>query len=176
MSKFKLTAKQKDEIRRLTQLANRRIRTAEKQYREQGKLVAPRDVVGHVQTKDKWHTDKTPISRSVVFESEKDYKEQLRFLKSFDPKSTGQARPTMTQYTKIQRDKTARAVESSLGVPMPDSMKEKISKMTAPELSEFWKKFSEKSSKLGLRYSSEQAMQDTLNELYPEDLKQLDVA
>src|SRR5699024_1730038 len=110
MSKFKLTKKQKDEIRRLTQLANRRIRTAEKQYREQGMMVAPRDVVGHVQTKDRWHTKTTPLSRSVVFESEQAYKEQLRLLRSFDPKSPGQTRPTMTQYTKVQRTKTAQAV------------------------------------------------------------------
>lgn len=174
MAKFKLTARQKDEIRRLTQLANRRIKVAEKQYREAGKMVAPRDVVGHVQSRAQWHTPNTPLSRSVVFKSEQEYKERLRFLQSFDKKAPGFTRPTITEYTKIQRSKTAIAVESSLGVEVPTSMLEKINNMTAPELSEFWRRFSDKSAKLGVKYSSVQAMQETLNELFPEDVGQFE--
>lgn len=171
MSKYKLTDRQKDEIRRLTQRANRRIKTAEKRYREEGKIVAPREVVGHVQTKDRWHTANTPLSRSVVFESEADYRRQLRFLKSFDE---GGYRPTLDEYTVQQRAKTAMAMQSSLGIDAPMSLLEQINQMTAPQLSEFWKRYSKKSSELGVRYSSVQAMQDTLNEMFPEDVKQFE--
>ena len=177
MTKYKLTAEQKDEIRRLTQLANRRIRTAERQYRQAGKMVLPREVVGHIQTKDRWHTPNTPISRSVVFDSKEDYQRQLRFLRSFDPKAPGspqQKKLTMTDYTKIQRAKTAQAMQSSLGIDVPLSILERINQLTAPELSEFWKRYSDKSSKLGVRYSSVQAMQETLNELFTEDVKQFE--
>lgn len=174
MSKFKLSNAQKDEIRRLTQLANRRIKTAERQYSKAGKVVAPRDVVGHVQTKDKWHTATTPLSRSVVFNSEQEYKQRLRFLQSFDPKSPGQTKPTMTEYTVVERSKTAMAMTSSLGIDVPTSILERINKLTAPQLSEFWKLYSQKSRKLGVRYSSVQAMQETLNELFPEDVKQFE--
>lgn len=177
MAKHKLTNAQKDEIRRLTQLANRRIKTAEKQYRQAGKMVAPKDVVGHVQTKDKWHTPNTPLTRSVVFESKEDYQRQLRFLQSFDPKAPGsprQKKQTMSDYTKVQRAKTAQAMQTSLGVDVPLSVLERINELTAPELSEFWKRYSEKSSKLGVKYSSLQAMQETLNELFPEDVKQFE--
>ena len=69
-----LTAQQKDEIRRLTQLANRRIKFAEKEYKRAGGSVLPREVVGDLQIKEKWATPNTPISRSVRFESEKDYR------------------------------------------------------------------------------------------------------
>lgn len=172
--KYTLTTSQKDEIRRLTQLANRRIKTAEKQYRAQGKVVAPRDVVGDLQSKDNWHTPSTPLSRSVVFESKQDYEKKLRFLRSFDPKSPGQTRPTMTEYTVTQRSKTALAVETSLGTEVPASLLKEINSLTAPELSEFWKRYSQKASKLGVRYSSLQAMQETLNELFPEDVKQFE--
>lgn len=172
--KFTLTADQKEEIRRLTQLANRRIKTAERQYRAQGKVVAPRDLVGHMQSKATWNTPNTPLSRSVVFNSKQDYEKQLRYLRSFDPRAPGQTRPTMTEYTKTQRSKTVQAVESSLGVEVPKSLQDEINSMTAPELSEFWRRFSEKSSKLGVRYSSLQAMQETLNELYPEDMEQFE--
>lgn len=172
--KFRLTERQKDEIRRLTQLANRRIRAAQRQYEKVGKMVAPREVVGHIQSKADWHTPKTPLSRSVVFESEEEYKRRLKFLRSFDPKAPGITKPTMTQYTKIQRSKTAMAVQSSLGVEAPLSMLERINEMTAPELSEFWKRFSQKARKLGVRYSSLQAMQETLNEMFPEDVTQFE--
>ena len=173
MPKFKLTANQKEEIRRLTQLANRRIKTAEKQYREAGKVVAPREVVGHIQTRQQWHTKNTPLSRSVVFESQQDYERQLRFLRSFDPKERGYTKPTTTEYTQTQRTKTARALESSLGTTPPLSLLERVNKLNAAELSEFWKRFSDKASKLGIKYSSQQAMQETLNELYPEDIGQI---
>ena len=173
LAKYKLTPTQKDEIRRLTQLANRRIRTAEKQYRQAGKIVAPREVVGHIQTKDRWHTPKQPLSRSVVFDSKEAYERQLRFLRSFDPKTSPQPRPTISEYTVTQRSKTAMAVESSLGVEVPLEVLERINNLTAPELSEFWRVYSDKSRQLGVRYSSVQAMQETLNEIFPEDAQHL---
>ena len=42
----KLTSAQKDEIRRLTQLANRRIKFALKEYERSGGTVLPKEVVG----------------------------------------------------------------------------------------------------------------------------------
>ena len=61
MAKYiKLTAQQKDEIRRLTQLANRRIRNAFKAYEKEGKRVVPLEIVGkpELQTREGWHTEK----------------------------------------------------------------------------------------------------------------------
>src|SRR5690606_876804 len=115
-----------------------------------------------------------PLSRTVVFASKQEYEKQMKFLKSFDPKAQGQTRPNMKQYTKIQRSKTAQAMQSTLGMDVPISILEKVNELTAPQLSEFWKTFSAKSSKLGVKYSSEAAMQETMNELYPEDIKQFE--
>ena len=165
-----LTAQEKDEIRRLTQLANRRIKFAEKEYKRAGADVLPREVVGDYQIKEKWATPSTPISRSVKFESEKDYRKQLQFLRSFDPKATTQgARPSISQYTLIQRDKTRNAIETSFGQEVSGAINDKISRMTAPQLTEFWNTFANKSAKLGLKYSSGDAMQQTISELFPED-------
>ena len=169
-----LTAQQKDEIRRLTQLANRRIKFAEKEYKRAGGSVLPREVVGDLQIKEKWATPNTPISRSVRFESEKDYRKQLQFLRSFDPKATTHgARPSISQYTLIQRDKTKNALETSFGQEVSGAINDKISRMTAPQLTEFWNTFAMKSAKLGLKYSSGDAMQQTLAELFPEDKENL---
>lgn len=169
-----LSAQQKDEIRRLTQLANRRIKFAEKEYKRSGGTVLPREVVGDLQIKEKWATPNTPISRSVRFESEKDYRKQLQFLRSFDPKASNQgARPSISQYTLIQRDKTRNAIETSFGQEVSGAINDKISKMTAPQLSEFWNTYSIKSAKLGLKYSSGDAMRQTITEFFPEDKDKL---
>lgn len=167
MANFKLTAAQKDEVRRLTQKANRRIKTAEKTYRQAGKDVLPREVVGQYQTKERWATPSTPMSRSVVFEDEQAYKKQMQFLRSFE--SPINAKPTLTEYTKQQRTKTEQAMETSLGIDVPKSVKERLRTMTAPELSEFWNRFSDNASRAGLRYSSDAAMQQTMDEMFGED-------
>lgn len=165
-----LTAQQKDEIRRLTQLANRRIKFAEKEYKRSGASVLPREVVGDYQIREKWATHNTPISRSVKFESEKDYRKQLQFLRSFDPKASSQgARPSISQYTLIQREKTRKAIETSFGQEVPGAINDKITRMTAPQLSEFWNTYARKSAKLGLKYNSGDAMRQTIAEFFPED-------
>ena len=174
MATVKLTNAQKDEIRRLTQLANRRIKFALKEYERSGGTVLPKEVVGGYQIKEKWHTKSTPISRSVRFESEREYRKQLNFLRSFDPKSTGAgARPSISQFTLIQRDKTAQALETSFGAGVPDSVLQKIKTMSAPQLTEFWNTYSRKSAKLGMKYSSGDAMRQTLAEFFPEDMDNL---
>lgn len=167
--KVNLTNTQKDEIRRLTQLANRRIKATERTYSKAGKDVLPREVVGKHQTRESWTTKNTPISRSVKFETQEDYRKQLQYLRSFEMQ-----KPGIKEYTSIQREKTAQAIETSLGTDIPESLQQKIDKLDAPGLTEFWKKFSEKASQLGIKYSSEQAMQDTMNELYPDDIKQFE--
>lgn len=165
---IKLTPKQKDEVRRLTQLANRRIKAAEKAYRKAGHDIVPREVAGRHQIRERWATKSTPISRSVRFEDEQAYRKQLKYLRSFEME-----KPGIKEYTRVQRTKTAEAIETSLGQDLPENLQNKLSKMTAPELSEFWNKFSDKASKLGIQYSSEQAMQQTMNEIMPEDLEHL---
>lgn len=163
-----LTKAQKDEIRRLTQLANRRIKSAEKAYRKEGMEVLPYEVVGDYQIKEKWSTNNTPISRSVKFESQKDYRRHLHELRRFEL-----SRPGIKEYSEIQREKTITAVETSLGVAPPDELIEKINKMNAPQLAKFWKTYSKKSAKLGVRYSSLQAMLQALSEHFNEALDYL---
>lgn len=167
----KLTTKQKDEIRRLTQLANRRIKAAEKAYAKEGKEVIPRDIAGPYQVKSQWHTEKTPISRTVKFESEKEYREHMRLLKSFDPKATRSHRPGIKEYTEIQREKVSLAVKTSLGPDVSFTLiEQKLSKMSAPQVAEFWNRFSDKAARVGMNYSSEAVMAETFQELFPEDL------
>ena len=175
MGKFELTPRQKDEIRRLTQKANRRIKQAFKEYQKAGKEIAPFEVTGGIQLKSQWETPKNPLSRSVSFPSRSAYLERLKFLKQFDiPLSKGGA-PTMTQYTEMQRFKTLKAIESSFGGfdGLPSSVKARlhdILDMSSAELSDFWQRFSVNSARAGLQYSSEAVMASTIAEFFDEDI------
>lgn len=173
---YRIPDSEYSEFRRLVQRANRRIVKAHEWYRKAGKDIAPEEVVGRYQVKESWAANKTAISRGRFFESEREYKQLMKELSTYDPSLNKNARPSISTYGNIQQEKTLKGVESSLGVEVPDSIKERVRSLTAPELTDFWIEFSQKASKLGLQYSSLQAMQDTLNELYPDDIKQFDVA
>lgn len=161
-----LTEAQKDEIRRLTQLANRRIKATERAYQKENKHILPKEVVGDFQIREKWQTKTSPISRSIKFETKTDYLKQLRLLRSFERERVG-----IKEYTNIQRDKTMLAIQTSLGVDdIPEKLRKKINKLSAPKLSELWKVFSDKASKMGIQYSSDGAMAQTLSEYFDEDL------
>lgn len=168
MAKHKLTNAQKDEIRRLTQLANRRIKSAFKEYEKEGLTLAPKTVTGGIQTREQWNTKNYALSRSVKFDNEKEYRKHLKFLRSFVTE-----RPNMTEFTQAQREKTKLGVETSLGIDIPSTLAEVISRLNAPQLSKFWKKFSEVSAKMGLKYASEKALDDTIVEFFTEDAQGL---
>lgn len=169
MAKYiQLTPQQKDEIRRLTQLANRRIRNATRVYEREGKRVVPFEIVGkaELQTREGWHTEKTPISRSVKFTSHREYRQHLQWLRQFEV-----SRPGIKEYTEIQRQKVAQAVATSLGGEYAfNEVMKKLENMTAPQIADFWDTFSEKARRKGLQYSSEAVMIETFQELFPEDL------
>jgi hypothetical protein len=160
-----LTKAQKEEIRRLTQLANRRIKAAFKAYEKEGMSVVPKEITGGIQLREQWESEKYALSRSVKFESMKDYREQLNFLRSFEV-----TRPGIKEYTAVHREKTLEAIETSLGTSVPNDIIKKVKKLSAPQLSKFWNSFSDKAVKLGAKYSSTAAMGATLAEFFPEDI------
>ena len=177
----KLSNKQKEEIRRLTQKANRRIIQAHKQYNKAGLEIAPREVVGDFQTSDTWETKGYPLSRSTSFKTSKEYSERIRFLRSFDGGRNRSARPTMTEYTEIQRFKVLKGVETSFGdftsggvnKSTINELYDQLNSLDAPELSKFWDKYSMNSSRKGLQYSSDVVMLETLQEFFGEDMQDL---
>jgi hypothetical protein len=82
-------------------------------------------------------------------------------------------RPGIKEYSEAQREKTLEAVRTSLGMEVPDELAKLIGKLNAPQLSDFWKKFSDKASKMGAQYSSAAAMSAAVSEYFPEDSKGL---
>lgn len=168
MARVRLTPSQKDEIRKLTQFANRRIRSAQKEYAKAGKMILPQELAGHTRMREDWTTAQTPLSRSVVFESERDYREHIQFLRRFRRNA-----PTVKEYTQQQHRTTLKALETSLGESVPMSLRRKLNEMSAPELADFWRTFSNKASRLGLAFSSLSAMQQTMEEFFGEDYESL---
>jgi len=166
----KLSVAHKEEIRRLTQFANRRIRQAQKVYAREGKDILPRDIVGkqELQIKDTWHTNKNPLSRSTKFRTTEDFEQHMKFLRSFEDE-----RPTVGQYTKIQHERTLKAVKNTLGYMDLEQFEGKIRGMTAPQQDEFWKKFGRKAQRKGMSYDSEQVLRETMAEFFPEDREHL---
>ena len=163
---IKLTPEQKDELRRLTQLANRRIKNAFKVYEKSGKSIVPKEIVGNTQIREQWHTKSTPLSRSVKFDTYQDYRRHLHYLRSFEVTKVG-----IKEYTEIQQMKVLHAVKSSLGVEVPIELRKKISKMDATQLTDFWNDFADKASKLGMQYASETAMMSALEDYFGEDIE-----
>ncbi len=162
----KLSAEQKNELRRLTQRANRRIAAFQKEYEKSGLSIIPHEVSGGIQHRSQWASEKYALSRSTKFVTEQAYIRHMRFLRTFEVPTI---RPTVTQYRKVQAEKLKKAVETSLGIPTQKKQDEVIDKMTLGEMSNFWHTFSDVSRRLGVRYSSAAAMEDAL-ELFDEDL------
>ena len=162
-----LSKAQKEEVRRLTQLANRRIAAAFKAYESEGKTIVPNEVTGGIHLREDWASKKYAISRSVKFKSQKEYREQLHWLRQFE-----HMRPGIKEYTQVQREKTLQGLETALG-DVPEDVQKKVGKMTAPQLSEFWNVFSDKAARMGAQYSSNDAMDSTINEFFPEDKEAL---
>lgn len=160
-----LNPSQKEEIRRLTQLANRRIKNVEKAYNKEGKTVLPHELVGDFQIREKWQTKANPLSRSVKFEDDKAYNAHLKMLRSFET-----TRPGIKEYTAIQREKTIMAVQTAMGMDELDpKFYKKLNKMTAPQMADFWNAFSARAKRMGTTFSSLSAMQDTISDFFPED-------
>lgn len=163
---FRLTKEESAEIKRLTQFANRRIIALQKAYEKEGRSIIPKELSMGVQTRAQWVTDKTPISRSVKFQSEEDYKKQLRELKKLANT------PNLTAYTEIQKNKTLSAIRTIMG-DVPPELEDAIGEMNTPQLAAFWETFEEESRRLGLKYSSDSALETTISEFFPEDMNRL---
>ncbi len=176
MAGFKLTPQQKDEVRRLTQKANRRILSFYKEYSKHGLEVLPREPTGGIQTKLQWETKKYPLSRSVVFEDEKEFRARMKLLRSFD---NPVQRETLTDYTKAQRTKTKQAMKSTIGKDAfnvltrdGERVRVDLDSLSLAELRIFWQKFSDTSRRMGKQYSSNQALATTF-EYFEEDIERL---
>ena len=168
MSKPRLTNAQKDEVRKLTQFANRRIKSAFKEYESQGKQIVPNELTGFLRARAEWHTESTPLSRSVVFESEVEYQQTIRALRNFR-----RSAPTVKEYTSDQTQTTINALHTSLGDMVPTALIERVKGMSVVELSDFWARFSEIARRMGIQYSSDPAMIATLREFFGEDYEHL---
>ena len=142
---YKLTAYEKNELRRLTQMANRRIIAYMVEYEKAGLSIIPKEVSGGIQTREQWATEKYAISRSTKFANEQAFRSHLNWLKQFERPAI---RPRVTEYTKTQKLKTIEAYKTIMGDINEETIK-KIEKMSLPELTKFWKKFSDRARRLG---------------------------
>lgn len=164
-----LTPAQKEEVRRLTQLANRRIKAVDRAYRKEGKTVLPRELVGQFQIKETWQTAANPLSRSIKFETTADYNKQIRMLREFETR-----RPGIKEFTNIQRSKLGDAVQTALGIDeLPPEFAAKLKKMSAPQLADFWNNFSDRATRMGTVYSSGSTMLQNIGQYFGEDMAYL---
>ena len=172
---YKPPKSQVDLIRRLTQKANRRITQAFKIYEETGKHRIPGTITeGRITTREDWASEKYPLSRSIVFESEKAFQKHLAWLQRFDLPEARGGLPTMTEYQHIQGNKILLAMQTALGGAAPydmppeimEHMYKAIMNMSAPEQTDFWKAFQKRGQKLLDKFSSKAAMEQALNEFF----------
>ena len=165
MTVYKLTQEEKNELRRLTQMANRRIKAFMQEYEKAGLSIIPKEVSGGIQTRAQWATEKYAISRSTKFANEEAFRAHLRWLKQFEKPAI---RPRVTEYTKAQRAKTIEAYKTIMG-GINEATAKKIEKMSLTDLTKFWKDFSDRARKLGPKYSSDAMAILMEDELFEED-------
>lgn len=170
---FTVPKEARDEYRRLVQRANRRIASAMKEYESAGRTIAPAEIVGDIQTRVQWASEKYAISRSTKFASESEYKKAMTYLRSFDLPNEKGGRPTITEYTKVQGRKIVSAVETATGADVGSKLAKKLTKMSAPDMSKFWDLFNQNALRKGVEYSSESVMGQSLQEFFNEDVESL---
>ncbi len=164
---YRLTPKQKEVLEKLTDKINKRITRAEAKFRGAGLDILPQDIAGEYQVREQWETKSKPLSRSTQFASREEYKSRIRHLQELEELQTTK------EYTKVGRTKLNIALESSLGVGVPHQVKHKLDRMSATQIGQFWKIYSEKAARMGIRYSSQQAMMESLEDFYGEDIEYL---
>lgn len=172
---IKLSAQQKDEIRKLTQQANRRIKAFITVYEKAGYRVIPREVTGgfDVQVREEFQTQKYALSRSVKFESEREYKNHLKKLRRFAKDSQApDAVPTVSKYTEIQRNKIFASIKTA-GIEIDEYNLKRLESMDLIEQKKFWNEFTRRAVRMAAEYSSDQLFMAMMNE-YSERERQLE--
>ena len=167
---IQLSPAEKEEIRRLTQKANRRINSFLKTYEQAGYKVIPKEVTAgfNVQSKQQFQTDNYAISRSVKFESRADFKKHINMLKKFEP-GRADSVPTVREYNRVNRSKLLQAIETA-GAKVDPQLKKQINKLDSAGISKFWKEYQTRALRKGLQYSSEAVMTETLEEFDPSEV------
>lgn len=168
---FKLNKDQAKELKRLTQKANRRIKSYMTVYEEGGHAVLPYKYTGgfDVQAKQQWTGATTPLSRSTKFASEKEYKQYINTLKrKFDNERTPEYVPTVRQSMKLEHSKLSQALDTAGIKPNRQAIK----KMSLMDTKAFWDKFNERAVSKGLLYSSDQVLSEMVGELGAEQTEE----
>lgn len=164
---YRLTPKQKEVLEKLTDKINKRITRAEAKFRGAGLDILPQDIAGEYQVREQWETKSKPLSRSTQFASREEYMARIKHLRDLEELQT------TTEYTQVGRVKISRAIDTSLGAEAPPKVKNKLARMSATQLAEFWQLYSEKAAHMGIRYSSLKAMTESLEDFYGEDIDYL---
>lgn len=166
---IQLSKEQKDEVRKLTQQANRRIKAFAQEYDKYGLDIIPAEVSMGIQVKEQWASDKYALSRSTKFETVHEYREHLKQLKKYAEGSKGGI-PTLTEYTSIQQQKLIDAIETITKEELSEEMLKNISSMSAGQLVKFWDEFERRAVRLAGKFSSDQ-IAVMAEELFSEDLQ-----
>jgi uncharacterized protein (DUF2461 family) len=166
---LELSKAQKEEIRRLTQKANRRIRGYIQMYEKAGYKTIPKEVTAGfgIQSRAQFEANNYALSRSVKFDNKADYKRHLTMLRRFDGNRVDGV-PTVSEYNRISRSKLLQAFETSK-LEVSKAALRKINKLNAADISQFWKDYSIRARRKGLQYSSEAVMMETAEGFEPLD-------
>ena len=172
---IKLSASQKDEIRRLTQQANRRIASYLKTYQKAGYNVIPKEVVPgfDIQAKKQFQTSKYALSRSVKFETQEDYERHIKKLQRFDKDYKGADKAlTQKEYTKLNRVKMLKGLETA-GFDVSEDNLARINKMSLIDQKRFWAEFTKRAIRMQAEYSSDQVFELVMHDMFSIDLNKV---
>ena len=163
---YKLNAYEKNEFRRLTQRANRRLKAFQVEYAKHGKSVIPQELTAgfNIQHTSQLNSANYAPSRSHTrFADKKEFNQYMKMLRRFES-SRADSVPTVREYASINRSKLAQAFDTA-GVKLTQDQIKKLSKMSSVEISKFWDEYYNKAKRLGIRYASDSVMEDMIDYL-----------
>lgn len=145
-SKFRVPESERNEFDRMVQRANRRILSNMKYLQQEAiqSEATERSLLGDYSNRSAWHSQKTPLSRSKVFSSEKAYKQYKRHVAQWGSKNA----PTKTvdslkkgYYENIIKALTTAAIDNNIPLEngkLPGNVANKIKGLTLEQLTHFF--------------------------------------
>lgn len=144
-SKYIVPESDRLEFDRMIQRANRRIQSNLKYIQQEGiqSEAATRALMGDYGTPETWHTSKTVFSRSIKFESKKDYESYKRHVQQWGGKEAPRTVDGLKQgYEKaIVKALTTAAIDNNIPLEngrLPGNIRNKIKGLTLEQMTHFF--------------------------------------
>ena len=143
-SKYVVPASDRREFDRIVQKANRRIMANLKYIQQEDVYTedAIRSLVGDYADRSTWHTDKVVFSRSIKFNSKKEYEQYKRHVMEYSAEDRKPAERKKGYIKAIIKSLTTSAIDNNIPLEngrLPGEIRKKLNELTLDQLVHYFK-------------------------------------